>query len=94
MSQKELNQRVFKVVDTKKEEIVETLRDLVRIPTVVGKEGEGQEYIQRLYSDLELSVSTFEADYEKVHRHKAFIESVFAASISKSIPRSLAINIT
>lgn len=75
MSQNKLEKRVFKILDAEREEIIKTLRDLVRIPTVVGKEGEGQKYIQNLYSNLGLKGITFEADYEKVRRHKAFVES-------------------
>lgn len=75
MSQNELRKRVFRILDMEKEEIVETLRNLVGIPTVIGKEGEGQKYIQSLYSNLGLKIVIFEADYEKVHRHKAFVES-------------------
>ena len=77
MSQNELQQRVFRIIDNKEEEVIQTLRQLVSMPTLVGKEAEGQKYIQGLYSDLGLKVIPFEADYEKVRRHKAFVESGF-----------------
>jgi acetylornithine deacetylase len=67
--------RVCKVIEEEKEEIVRTLRTLVQIPTVVGSEGEGQKYIQGLYSALGLKVVIFEAKHEQVSRHKAFSDS-------------------
>ena len=46
----EAKNRVCKIIEDEKEEIVQTLRTLVQIPTVVGSEGEGQKYIQELYA--------------------------------------------
>ncbi len=45
-------ERVCQLIDNKREEIVQTLRTLVQIPTTTGKEAEGQNYIQGLYSNL------------------------------------------
>ena len=67
--------KVCEIIENEREGIVQTLRTLVQIPTLVGKEREGQEYIQGLYSNLGLKVMSFEADYEKVRKHKAFVES-------------------
>jgi len=72
---KEARERVRSLIDNQREEIVQTLRALVQIPTLVGKEGEGQKYIQDLYSNLGLKVILFEPDYEKVSQHKAFVKS-------------------
>ena len=77
-SELEVNQareRVYRLIENKKEEIVQTLSTLVEIPTPTGKEAEGQKYIHDLYSNLGLKVISFEADYEKVSQHKAFIDS-------------------
>ncbi len=67
--------KVCRLIENESEEIVQTLSTLVQIPTTPGKEAEGQKYIQGLYSNLGLKVISFEADYEKVRQHKAFIES-------------------
>ena len=77
-SYNQARERVCQLIDNKREEIGQTLRTLVQIPTQTGKEGEGQNYIQGLYSNLGLKVISFEADYEKVRQHKAFIESGWA----------------
>lgn len=71
-------EKVCRLIESKKEETVQVLRTLVQIPTPVGKEAEGQKYIQDLYSNLGLKVISFEADYEKVSQHKAFSESGWA----------------
>ncbi len=67
--------RVCKAIEDAKEEIVQTLTTLVQIPTVVGGEGEGQKYLQALYTRLGLKVVTFEAKREQVSQHKAFSDS-------------------
>lgn len=74
---KQAKKRVCSLIETNKEEIIQTLREMVQIPTLTGKEGEGQKYIQGLYSDLGLRVTSFEAKHEKVSQHKAFVESGF-----------------
>ena len=71
-------ERVCQLIDNKREEIVQTLRTLVQIPTTTGKEAEGQNYIKGLYSNLGLKVISLEADDEKVRQHKAFVESGWA----------------
>lgn len=79
-SKLEINQarkKVCQLIDNEREEIVQTLRKLIQIPTTPGKEAEGQKYIHGLYSDLGLKVISFEAHHERVSQHKAFIESGF-----------------
>ena len=75
MNQDEAKKKVFATVDRYREEIIQTLSSLVRIPTLIGHEGEGQKFMQNLFSNLGLKVITFEADYEKVSQHKAFSHS-------------------
>jgi acetylornithine deacetylase len=67
-------QTVFTLIDRQEDEIVNTLRDLISIPTVVGHEGEGQRYTKSLYSKLGLKIVSFEADKSKVSRHPAFVD--------------------
>ena len=58
-----------------KEEIVQALQDLVRIPSVVGQEGRAQAHVDRLYRSLGLEVVSPALDLEKVKTHPAFIET-------------------
>lgn len=74
-SYNQARKKVCKVIDDEREEIVQTLRTLVQIPTITGKEAEGQKYMQSLYSNLGLKVTLLEANHEKVRQHKAFVES-------------------
>lgn len=74
---KQAKERVCSLIETNKEEVIRILRELVQIPSLTGEEGEGQRYIQGLYSDLGLRVTSFEAKREKVSQHKAFVESGF-----------------
>jgi len=62
-------------VDRLRDEMIDTLAELVRIPSVVGNEGPAQDFMQRQYQDLGLEVNTFEADKNKVGRHSAYVES-------------------
>jgi len=72
-----IRQRVFGYIESQRDEIIRTLSELVRIHSVTGEEGEAQKYMHRLYSDLGLKVTSLVADYEKVHRHKAFTSPGF-----------------
>ena len=42
MNQDEARRKVCGLIENEREEIVQTLRTLVRIPTLTGREGEGQ----------------------------------------------------
>ena len=66
---------IEKAVDGLRDEMIDTLSGLVRIPSVVGNEGPAQEFMQRQYEDLGLEVKTFEADKETVGQHSAYVES-------------------
>ncbi len=65
-------------VDRLQDEIVNTLIELVRIPSVVGSEGVAQDFMRRQYEGLSLQVDTFEADKQKIQRHPAYVESEFS----------------
>jgi len=56
-------------------ELVEALRQLVRIPSVTGNEGPAQEYVRSLFEELDLEVISFEADRDEVKRHQAYVDS-------------------
>jgi acetylornithine deacetylase len=66
---------VVNAIEGLRDEMIETLAELVRIPSVVGNEGPAQDFMQRQYEDLGLDVITFEADKDKVGPHSAYVES-------------------
>jgi acetylornithine deacetylase len=65
---------VIKAIERNYSEMVETLQDLVRIPSIVGNEGEAQKYVENLMKGIGLDVNVFEANKEKVSKHPAYVE--------------------
>ena len=70
-----IQEKVFNEVDRMKDAIVHTIQELVRIPSVVGDETKAQDYMETLYRSLDLAVTRFEPDIEKVKQHPAFIDT-------------------
>jgi acetylornithine deacetylase len=66
---------VVAAVEQMRADMVYTLQQLVRIPSVLGKEAEAQAFMQRQFTDLGLEVHLFEADRDKIRDHRAFVES-------------------
>ena len=67
----EIKKTVFRLQD----EMVDLLIELVRIPSLVGKEGPAQDFIYRKYESLGFEVSAFEANKQEVQKHPAYVES-------------------
>ncbi len=74
MSLSFIEKKVSEQVVGMKEEMVQTLQALVRIPSVVGRETTAQAYMDRLYRSLPIEVISVLADLEKVKTHPAFID--------------------
>jgi len=70
-----IKSEIAAAVDGLRDEMIDTLAGLVRIPSVVGNEGPAQGFMQRQYDGLGLEVKTFEAEKEKVGQHSAYVES-------------------
>ncbi|MFH1090011.1 MAG: ArgE/DapE family deacylase [Pseudomonadota bacterium] len=62
-------------VDRLYDDMVSTLQDFIRIPSVTGEEGPAQEFIKKLYEDLGLEVHSLVADRTKVESHYAYCRS-------------------
>ena len=75
MKQNDIRHEVNQLIEDGKDDIVQALKTLVQFPTQTGQEADGQKYMQSLYSNLGLKVISLEADYEKIHQHKAFVDS-------------------
>jgi len=77
-----MNDKILKeingTVDGMRDEMVETLAGLVRIPSVIGNEGPAQDFMRRQYENMGLDVNGLQADKAKVKRHPAFVESGLA----------------
>ena len=70
-----IREKINAVVEQCRDEMIETLAELVRIPSVVGNEKPAQEFMQQQYEDLGLEVKPVEADKDKVGQHSAYVES-------------------
>lgn len=63
---RELATSISRAVDSRREEAVRLLRDLVRVPSVTGEEGEVQEVVERAFRERGLLVDRWEATPEEV----------------------------
>jgi acetylornithine deacetylase len=63
------------VVNRLRDDMIHTLTELVRIPSVVGNEGEAQAFMHQLYGELGLELHRIEADKKKLRDHPAYVES-------------------
>jgi len=63
------------VINRLRDDMIHTLTELVRIPSVVGNEGEAQAFMRQLYGGLGLELHRVEADKKKLRDHPAYVES-------------------
>ncbi len=70
-----IKKKVLEGVEQRREELIDVLSKLVRIPSVVGHEGKAQKTVSQLYKEAGLKVTRFQAEHEKISGHEAFIES-------------------
>ena len=75
MELQEIHQRVCDEVTALEGELIRTVQEVVRIPSVVGNELKAQDYIEELYRSFDLEVTRFQADIEKVSAHPGFIDT-------------------
>jgi acetylornithine deacetylase len=57
------------------EDMVSTVQELVRIPSITGSEGSAQEFVRKKYEASGLEVCSFVTDRSKVENHPAFNDS-------------------
>jgi acetylornithine deacetylase len=69
-----LKEKVMKAIDQNTRLMVKDLREIVKIPSVVGSEGKAQEWILEKMRSIGLAVETFEANKEELMRHPAYVE--------------------
>jgi len=70
-----VEEKILSYLDSKRDEIIEFLRKLIRIPSVVGEELEAQEFMYRTFRDMNLEVDMWEPDVNELRRHPAFFET-------------------
>jgi acetylornithine deacetylase len=70
-----VKKKVLKGIDKRRDELIDILIKLVRIPSVFGYEGKAQRAVSQLYRNAGLKVVRFQADRNKIAQHEAFVES-------------------
>lgn len=73
--EEKIKAKIENVVDRLRDEMIDSLVRLVRIPSMVGNEGAAQDFMRQQYEGLGLNVKTFEANKDKVGQHSAYVES-------------------
>ncbi len=66
--------KVFDVIARQEDEMISTLQQLVRIPSVVGNELRAQKFLEDRVRNLGLEMDVFEAKLEEVSRHESYIQ--------------------
>jgi acetylornithine deacetylase len=66
---------VLGYLDSRGDEIVDFLRRLVGIPSVVGLEGEAQKFMYHTFRGMGLEVDMWEPDINELKKHPAFFET-------------------
>lgn len=64
---------VLKTLETMQEDLFKTLSGLVQIPSVVGDEGKAQQYMAKLYKDLNLQVDVVETKLDEIKNHPKYL---------------------
>jgi len=73
--QSRVKNRILEEIDNKRDEMTQFLQELVRIPSVVGHEGDAQKFMEQTFRDLGLEVDVWEPDVEELRKHPAFFET-------------------
>ena len=66
--------KVFDEIGKKEEELIHTLSELIRIPSLTGEETEAQKFMEAKFKEMGIKVETFEAELDEIKNHPAYIE--------------------
>lgn len=66
-------QKLLAELDSRREEAIELLQSLVRIPSVTGDEGEIQNFIAEYLRKMGLEVDVWESDWEALKKHPEYV---------------------
>ena len=61
-----MEDRIIKKVEEKRDEIIDLLRALIKIPSMTGDEGKAQEFVAEQYRRMKLNVDIWEPDVEEL----------------------------
>ena len=69
----DIEEEVLKLVEKRRNEVIEFLGKLVSFPTVTGDESEIQKFIARQLESMGLAVDIWEPDHEELKKHPAYV---------------------
>jgi len=78
-----IKSQIIQKIDQMAEDVFQTIQKLVRIPSVVGYEGEAQEWMAKLYSSLGLQIDRLIPDKKNLVNHPAYFEISFPYTESR-----------
>jgi acetylornithine deacetylase len=73
--QSRVKTKILDEIDKKRDEMMDFLQKLVRIPSVVGHEGDAQKFMEKTFRDLELEVYVWEPNVAELRKHPAFFKT-------------------
>ncbi|MFX1521485.1 MAG: peptidase [Promethearchaeota archaeon] len=68
----DVKQRALAKIDEEKESIIDLLRKMVQIPSVVGDEKAGQEFMAKKFGEMGFTVDMWTPDYDELKTHPGF----------------------
>lgn len=77
MTEKKILKELFDTIERNRDDLIQIISELIKIPSVVGKEGNAQAHIRASYADLGLSVESFDAVKEEIETHPAYIRAPY-----------------
>src|SRR5690625_5063229 len=66
---------VHNYIDQNKDELFNSIQELVQIKSITGHEYEAQEFMRRKFKDIGLEIHKVQPDYEALKKHDAFVDS-------------------
>ena len=69
----DIEEEVLKLIEKRRDEIVEFLRKLISFPSVTGDELEIQKFVAHQLKSMELAVDMWEPDHEELKKHPAYV---------------------
>ena len=69
----DVKKKVLKIVQNRKDELVELLQNLIRFPSTVGQEKEIQKFIYNKFKKMNLEIDMWEPDLKELREHAAFV---------------------
>jgi len=66
MSSHQMEDKILSIIEEKKEEIIELLRTLIRIPSLTGEEGAAQEFFAHYLKNVGMDINMWEPDIQEI----------------------------